>query len=215
MQKQHKHIALTAISLMAIAGGGYFLWRYFKKPSLSDHTLPTKGNTSVPTVPAPANAFPLKNGSPKSDLVKQLQTYLGVTADGLFGLKTQAALLQKTGKTQIASQSEYNAVIQQLVNAAKVSSGASRADQLINDWSKGNVQLMPTSNVKAYCVMEDAYGALTAVPSKDITLKANQKLNRTDYVPLSSTSQGYLKFSITSGALAGLYKVDPAKMTVS
>lgn len=57
-------------------------------------TIKPKTPTKIPT------AFPLKLGS-KGDEVKIIQRAVGVTADGIFGPKTQAAVQKKYGINNI------------------------------------------------------------------------------------------------------------------
>lgn len=206
---------MWVLILVPVAAGGYLLLRYLKGAKRQDFSLPPS-NVPLPAVKATSpSIFPIKNGSPKNDLVVQLQGLLGVTADGLFGPKTQAALVLKTGKTSISSQAEFDDVIAKLSAAAKATTAATRAEQLINDWKKStSLQLMAVTDTLATQVTEDAYGALTAT-GKVIELRGNLKLNRQDYVPLSATKNGFLKFKITQGGFAGLYKVESSKITVA
>lgn len=81
------------------------------KDIVKDATIAVKPKTS--------NNFPLKNGS-KNDLVKALQSALNrlgasptLAVDGIFGSKTQAALVAQTGKSSVDSQSELDSLINQ------------------------------------------------------------------------------------------------------
>src|SRR5438045_2900016 len=140
--KKGKGWLLLAIGVPVIIGG-YFVYKYFfPMGKKKDVSLPPPGAAPKPALTGSPSVFPIKNGSPKNDLVKQLQALLGVTVDGLFGPKTQAALFAKTGKTSIASQTEFNTVIAQLSSAAKASTNASRADKLVSDWNS-NRSLRP------------------------------------------------------------------------
>ena len=74
-------------------------------------------NPAASNIPSPDGSgwisdstFPIKKGSwgPK---VKALQTKLGVGADGRFGPITETALNTKFKKTQIATQAEYDAIV--------------------------------------------------------------------------------------------------------
>lgn len=211
MKKQHKGWLIAAIALPVLAGG-YLLFKYFfPMGKKRDFANPPPGASPKPALQGSPSIFPLKKGSPKSDLVKQLQAALGVTADGLFGPQTQAALVAKTGKTAIASQAEFNSVIAGL---SAVSTNAARAEKLVNDWKTNSAnRLIATSDTYAYQVIEDTYGALT-MTGQSRKLTPGYFYNRTDYVLLSSTQQGYVKFQVTSGAGAGLYKVDASKISL-
>lgn len=74
---------------------------------------PATSNTQAPTGTSgwtSDSIFPIRKGSwgPK---VKALQEKLGVGADGRFGPITEAALNTKFKKTQIATQAEYDAIV--------------------------------------------------------------------------------------------------------
>ena len=65
--------------------------------------------------PAPSGAnFPIKMGS-KGSYVKSIQSAIGVTADGIFGSQTEAALVAKTGKNSVDNLDEYNALVFPLI----------------------------------------------------------------------------------------------------
>lgn len=86
--------------------------------------LPAAGNTSgstpKATTPAPAldKGKILKKGSTGPE-VKELQKLLGITADGIFGAQTEAALKSKKGVIQITL-NEYNKVLTINQNPYKV-----------------------------------------------------------------------------------------------
>lgn len=216
-----KNTGWIIVALVLVTGGGYLVYRYIKNSKKVDPTKPdgdaTKKSTTTPvtTVTVPPSLFPLRKGSPKSDAIKALQSAIGVTADGIFGPKTEAALQAKTGKTQVSSQAEYDAIVSQSKQSAAIPSNQNRAKDMLTRWRSDNtMMLMAISDVTAYGYIQDFAGALTS-SGKNITLKAGQKLNRTDYIPIGYTNQGFLEFKITSGTLAGNYKVDPNKITLS
>jgi len=213
--KKQSTIFVIAGGLVA-AIGTIMIIRYFKGKNIAKNNTPDSGAGTPASKPIVSSAWPLKNGS-RGDSVKQLQSLLGVSADGIFGPITQAALLAQTGKTSIASQSEFNTIIAQLQNKPVISNNKARAQQLIDQWNAATFvyqrQLMATSKVIAYGVIEDAAGALLP-NNKNITLVANQKLNRNDYKPVGVTTQGFLRIQVMNGDLKGLYKVDPNKMSV-
>lgn len=74
---------------------------------------PKTTNTPAPTGSSgwvSDSSFPIKKGSwgPK---VKALQSAIGAKDDGKFGPLTEAALKAKTGKTEVATQAEYDAIV--------------------------------------------------------------------------------------------------------
>lgn len=115
MAKGKKYILPIALGIVGI----YYIIRYFKKtPSVMDSegNIETSnggggGGTSTP----PASSFPLKKGS-KGALVQRLQLAIGIDklpkfgADGDFGTETQNALKAVTGKSQVDSLAEIDAI---------------------------------------------------------------------------------------------------------
>ncbi len=218
-KKNVKVIVIIAGVLIAggiIAGIKYLLSSRAKK-ILDKQPDSTPGSAASKPIQATSSSiFPLKNGSPRSNLVAQLQVLLGVNADGLFGPKTAAALALKTGgKTQINSQVEYDKIISDFQNSATLTANQARGNDLIERW-KANSSLQLATNTKTVFlgVSKDAYGKLTP-NGKDMMIGANYKLNRTDYTPIAISTNGYLIFSINNGAAAGLYKTDVNKMTIA
>lgn len=215
-QKPGSKTVLMIVGGLVAAIGIIAVIRYLKgaKPNpLNQDSIPNS-TASNPAVATTASTFPLKNGS-KNELVTQLQVALGVTADGAFGPKTQAALLAQTSKTSIATQAEFNTIIATLKNKPVVAAAKSRAESLTSQWQKNTaLQLMVLSKVLAYQVVQDAAGALNPT-GKSISLVPNIKLSRADYVPKGATTSGFLLFDITKGSLIGKYKVDASKITVA
>lgn len=214
---KHRKALIWAAALIPIGLGGYFLFKYFKNPKTAiDSSNPSPGQPKpAPVQSTTPSLFPIKNGSAKNELVQQLQGLLGVTPDGLFGPKTQAALLLKTGKLSISSQDDFNQVISKLQAQGLTNANSARADKLVNDWNNNNnLQMTVIADTPAYEVIQDAYGALT--PTGNVLgLPANTTYNRDQHVLLSSTSAGFLKFKRLGPNKPGLYKVDPTKVTVS
>jgi hypothetical protein len=210
-----KHSTAVIIGGVAASIGIILLVRYIRgrRKPVNNSDSNTGSEASKPLTASASTKFPITVGS-RNDLVKQLQSALGVTADGIFGPLTQAALTAQTGKLTIASQAEYDAVITQLQSKGISAANRKRAEALISQWNKNtSTQLMPIAIAKASKVTEDISGALQPT-GVTITLAANLKLSRADYRPLSATTNGNLKFDITRGTLAGRYTVDPNKITV-
>jgi hypothetical protein len=99
---------------IGVIGAIYILRSLRKTPSVMDPNgrVETGGGTPTPT---PTEKFPLKKGS-KGELVKKLQLALGADKlpkygiDGDFGTETLNALKAATGKTQVDSQAEIDAI---------------------------------------------------------------------------------------------------------
>jgi hypothetical protein len=115
MVKGKKYWLPIALGIVGI----YYIIRSMKKtPSVMDSqgnidTSSGGGTSSGGTTPA--SDFPLKKGS-KGALVQRLQLAIGTSnlpkfgADGDFGTETQNALKAATGKTQVGSLAEIDAI---------------------------------------------------------------------------------------------------------
>jgi hypothetical protein len=217
MQKKHsKRIGIVFAILLG--GTGIFLFtrwlRSVKNKGITD--LPDSIVQSQASLPVKATApslFPLKIGSPKNDLVKQLQGLLGVSADGIWGGKTQAAFTALTGKTQIANQTEFDNVISSLQTKAAANANSARATDLTKQWTDNiSLQLMTGPKIVSYFgVSKDAYGALN-VNNDNGFIPANTKISRLDAKPLGTTTMGFLLVQKPDGKL---YKVDATRVTVA
>lgn len=111
-KKSNKGI-IFAIGTLAVVGGGIALLSGGKKEKIGADTFddtpqgPAPSSPSVPSVPSTPSApatlngnLLLKQGSRGAE-VKKLQTLLGVSADGIFGPMTEAALVKTKGVKQI------------------------------------------------------------------------------------------------------------------
>ncbi|MXN90144.1 hypothetical protein GR160_02810 [Flavobacterium sp. Sd200] len=92
-----QYLVIGGLGLTAIA---YGLLKKKSVPVENIEPITTQPTTPVATTPTLNNSLLLKKGSTGNE-VKQLQTLLGVTADGIFGSQTEAALKAKKGVTQI------------------------------------------------------------------------------------------------------------------
>lgn len=212
---KNKQAIKIGLILLPVVVGAVLLFKYFRSPKRKDFSNTSPGSTPIPPLKSTdPSDFPLKNGS-KNELVKQLQSLLGVTADGIFGPKTAAALLAQTGKIQITSQTQFDEVIKKLTAVAATGSNTARADQLVKDW-KGNSTLRMTAiaDTVATEVKQDIYGALVAT-GKSLGLPKNTTYARDQHVLVGSTKQGFLTFRRGGNNLPGLYKVDPTKISLT
>jgi hypothetical protein len=130
-------ISLISIGAIALIGGVYLGIKALKgtkgKPSGGGGgVLPTKTNAGGYNAPTPApsggggssssGVFPLHNGSKDvypNEQVRNLQSALAglgasdLVIDGIFGSKTQQALMAQTGKSTVDSQAELDALVNQ------------------------------------------------------------------------------------------------------
>ena len=135
------------------------IWYLTRKTSTKSPVPVPNTDTPPAKVPAPAAAsslFPLKNGSNNSK-VRELQTAIGVTADGAFGPQTEAALVSFSGLHQVDTQSELDAIKAQKKNAAAAVSNISRANDIITRYNNGGT-LATVKSIAAKEVTVDAYG---------------------------------------------------------
>lgn len=185
-----------------------------KKSSAQKPAVPVP-NTDVPPVkvPAPASTayFPLKNGSNNSK-VKELQTAIGTTADGIFGPNTEKALVAFSGVKTVDTQAELDAIKAQAKNATATAATIARANDIIARYNAGGT-LATTRSVAPKQVTIDSYGALYSGGAY-ITMYGPKAYNREDYTPTIATKGGGLVFKINNGDLAGTYLVDANSMTI-
>jgi hypothetical protein len=115
---------------IGVIGAIYIIRSLRKTPSVMDPNGRVEtggGGTPTPTT----EKFPLKKGS-KGELVKQLQLALGVDklprfgADGDFGTETLNALKAATGKTQVDSQAEIDAIAKKKDEAYRLKFGTEK-----------------------------------------------------------------------------------------
>jgi hypothetical protein len=172
----------------------------------------TDVDTTKPTATKVQPEFPLKKGS-TGEKVKELQAAIGLTGkdvDGDFGSGTEAKLLSFAGIKEVTDQAQLDEVKRKSIGI----SNKLRADTLVARFKKGGVAMMCTANVSAQVVTQDSFGAITYL-KKYLSLSAGKVYNSDDYKMVGSTQLGNLLFQVTRGTLAGLYAVDPNKVTVA
>lgn len=114
-----KKNGLKIVAALIGAYGAYLVYRYIRQNKKGDNII-TNPNYVI-SVPEPTkitetdynkgtDRYPLAKGSVGSN-VKLLQEALkGLVMDGIFGSKTEAALIAKTGKKSVASQKEIESI---------------------------------------------------------------------------------------------------------
>ena len=115
MEKRTK-IIIAISSAIVLTGAGILIVKQIKKAKTkkdqeaedaADEAARSAAPTTYPSSSGASDKFPLGKGS-KGNNVKNLQSYLGLDADGSFGAKTESALKAKTGKYTVDSQSELD-----------------------------------------------------------------------------------------------------------
>jgi hypothetical protein len=109
-----KYIIPVALAIV----GGYYIIRSLRKTSSvldNNGNVDTGGGSTTTPAPTTTSGFPLKKGS-KGSLVQRLQLALGKDKlpkfgiDGDFGTETLNALKKETGKSEINSIAEIDAI---------------------------------------------------------------------------------------------------------
>ena len=115
-----KKNGLKIVAALIGVAGAYFIYRYIKGNKKSSIEPPKKGGYVI-DVPPPekisevqfnvgTDKFPLGKGSRGSNVVLLQQALMGLVTDGIFGSKTEAALVSQTAKKSVASQNEIIAI---------------------------------------------------------------------------------------------------------
>lgn len=196
-----------------LAGGGLIVYLNLKKKKKMDNApVVAPGQDIAATVetiaPVASSLFPLRNGV-SNVKVKELQGILGVTADGAFGPKTEAALVSLGGMRTIDSQEQLDALKKQAAGVSNLS----RANDLALKFLKGGQSIYVINTAQLPQVMEDSYGAIIRT-GKYLKLTSGIVYNNTDYQLTKSTKAGNVLMNITRGNLLGTYEVNPNNITL-
>jgi hypothetical protein len=229
MDNKKRALIVTVVTLVGLTGA-YLIYQYFatkaaanegvKQPNPTPVTPPiTDSGKTIPT-PSVDNNFPLKKGS-KNDYVKQLQLYLGVTVDGIFGSKTEAALIAATGSNQVASfadlQKFFAAQDQLSASATDAASLSVQSNNLLSyydtvqDVSKINV----VNDTVWRQVAQSADGSSYTDAGYYLNWLAGKTLDINSYQPDTVDSDGYLILYCPSGDNAGYWKANPNDINIS
>lgn len=215
MKISWKKVAMWSIPI--VIGGGVLWWitRKTENPDDDGNSPGPVADATGPTAPVikptvvTNSSFPLKQGS-RNGYVTKLQEALKVTADGIFGPKTEDALKSVAGITVIKDQAELDAVIKK---AATGQASTSRALELFSKFQKGNFSIQPTQTKIWEKVDKDAFGAFQRTGT-GVTLYKGTKYSNQDYSLKETTKLGSIIIEINKGNLAGLYIGDPSTLTL-
>ncbi len=199
--------------------GLYLITKGLLKPKSTDVVdAPPPPKTTTPpsttTTATPKSVFPIKSGS-RGDAVKTLQTLLnsagaGLSVDGIFGTKTQAALVKIYGKTQIDSQTDLNSLKNTLSEQSVVASNLDWAWQLVDAYNSNPLKignLVVNRATTLYGIKKNFQG-IWKQTGQNLNMAAhNYRLS--DYALVSAMSNGTLRIEVTNGDLAGMYATDP------
>lgn len=220
-KKQVKTVAIIGGILTAI--GAVILVRKLMNRSTPFKDFDTKAAAQPPLQATTPSDFPLKNGS-KNALVKQLQDLLGLTADGIFGAKTQGALLLKTGKTSIANQADFDIVFKtlaaqkaQAAAQALASTKGQKSQKIINDYNaNSSFKVMTLKAFRAHRYNMDVYGVMTST-GFGTDLKANDTFAHASIEMIGVGGSGDVRVRVTSYSSTlpeGYYLFDPSNITL-
>jgi len=212
MNKTTKNILLYGLPL---AAGGAFLYWYLRKSKVKKLNTPATtppNNVNPSKEPNPSvinsnNIYPLKSGS-KGPLVVELQTILGgLTLDGKFGPKTQAALLKAYGKTQIDSAADFNNFKAKVQKKSDQNIAAAVAQVIITDYNKNpNAQVYTTLETTMRVIIVNSNGTYTDT-GQTITFDKLQLFPRERFVPTNISAKGELRAQYTTAVLPVTFTV--------
>jgi peptidoglycan hydrolase-like protein with peptidoglycan-binding domain len=221
-------------SILAAVGLGFIAVNVIKRNKQKKATAPgsvdKSSGTTTGVTPAPAPAFtpsggiiaagfPLRRGS-KGPKVVELQQAIGKALlpkygfDGDYGGETEAAVLKLLNKSTVDSQADIDKIkalqTQTTLEQKKYAAGK----KIIDSYNANNtLGLMPTKTTQATSVTIN-YQNHWIFQSKKLSMPANVKLNRYNYVPKQISGIGNLLIEITRGDLGGFYVVNPLDFTL-
>jgi len=226
----YKKILIYSPFAVAALYGGYLLLGYFKEesgktPNEKKQPSPPKPTKKDPIVKDSGCTFPLKKGM-TNDCIKQLQAILDVTPQsGYFGSKTEAALLEQTGKKQIDSLQDLNETISEIIahDDILLIQRQNKGNQLISTYNDlfrtfnavnflGSSNKMPNNiyfmgDTSLYGI-DDSGNSFVMYMSKGKTLSLN------DYAPTKMDEDGNLILVCNKGLNAGEWTVLPDNLTI-
>lgn len=158
--------------------------------------------------------FPLKFGS-RGSRVRELQTLLGVKADGIFGRITEAEVMKYLGKSSVDNQQDMIRIKALKQVESSKSAKYKHASNLLNNFNANkSLGILPLVDTKAIGINLD-YTNKYVPTGRNVILRKNVFLNRNDYVLKAVSNDGDLRFEITRGEqLAGWYYLDPYNITL-
>ena len=198
-------LAMIGTALLAVGGIAYYLFKKLKVPKKITQQNPP------PKVPSPTgnnivvgNNFPLQSGS-NNNQVKQLQTALGVTADGAFGPNTLAALQSQYGISSVPNQSILTAITNGTGVAA---TNRALAQSLSDSFGQGGSDIYVNTDYFAQEVTEVATGSMSYT-GYGFQMTAGETYDGTVYTLNGATLLGMCVLVVLSGTLQSEYLVDP------
>lgn len=209
MKINWQKVAIIGIPTVAAIGIGYWLYMKYSKPPKKSVSL--KNPASVPPKKlqpvsvSSSGSYPLMQGS-NNALVKQLQTALGVTADGIFGANTLAALKAQYGVTSVPNA----ATLASITGGTASASQATLAAQSLSDqFANGGLDIWIGGDYFATEVTEDSSGNMTYT-GYGFDMTYNETYDNTYFQLDGATMMGMCILRVSSGTLQGEYLVPPS-----
>lgn len=199
---------------LPILVGGFLIYKQFNRGKLSGQDAPPPpppappigGGSGSGSGSSTSSTYPLRRGS-KNSTVGSLQTLLNtalnckgktlLVVDNDFGGKTEAALLELTGKKSVDSESDFNSVKTKLASVCALSSNLDWAWKLVDAAKTGQFNnLVVNKTVVFYKVVKDFRGLwIPASPARELTL-APRNYSLKDYFIWSATTDGGLRMEV-------------------
>jgi hypothetical protein len=212
MNKNAK-LALYAIPL---AVGAYLIYRQFRRPKATDIQDAEKPQI-VSGATYEKSDFPLAKGS-KNNTVKSLQNLLNIELakqgkvllipDGIFGSKTEAALVALTGKSSVQNQAEFNQIKTSLSQSNLKAANLDWAWKLIEAFDSGRYQNLVVKSPLTLIEVKKNFQGVWKPTGKSFDLSPI-RFNLNDYALRSALTDGTMRIEILRGDFAGMYKTDP------
>lgn len=210
MKTWHKH----ALWIGPLLAGGVIIYVLYRKNRVRDVSATDSSAPPVKAAPAPKNSsFPLKKGVRDNEYVKKLQSALGITADGIFGDQTEAALRNAAGTSIVADEKQLNDIIAKVKSTATTASKYARAKDLTEKFQTGKFAIQVIESSWWSQVVKDAFGAYNPT-GLGIQLSKGMKLSKADYSVTDYTKLGNLIIYCNKGGNQGSYIGDPATVTL-
>ncbi len=205
--------------VIVFGGGGYLVYQAFRKAKVKKDntpaTAPPPANTPAPTptITPAVSAYPLKSGS-KGALVKELQNILNdagaspaLVVDGIFGPKTQSALVKFYGKTQIATATDYGAFKAQVQTQGNANTNFARGQMILTSYgSSESSQVYTVLEAPCRVIVVNSDGTYTDT-GVVITFDKLSLFPHDRFVPQAVSTMGDLRAEYTTPVLPVTYTV--------
>jgi hypothetical protein len=140
------------------------------------------------------------------ELAKQGKVLL--IPDGIFGSKTEAALVALTGKSSVQNQAEFNQIKTSLSQSNLKAANLDWAWKLIEAFDSGRYQNLVVKSPLTLIEVKKNFQGVWKPTGKSFDLSPI-RFNLNDYALRSALTDGTMRIEILRGDFAGMYKTDP------